>query len=452
MSKKHSNNIDSRELRRKRRVRSVTLAYTLITLLILGIGVGSFFGIRELHNTITEQRDAKAKAEAEAEAARVAEQEAQMQAVLEAEEEAAAEEEPVVEEEYTEEDLLNEVVQSCIADMTLEDKVAGLFIVSPEQLTKQKTVIKAGDGTKTALEATPVGGIIYSASNVKSAEQLTEMLANTSSYCKYPLFLAASEELGDANFLRSKLKLEAKESAAKIGASGDANAAMEAYKSIGEYMVTYGFNLDFAPVADLTYEKTNAALKDRSFGNDVSSVSSFVASSIAGLKEAGVSAGVKHFPGQGSVEGDTTKGKADSSISVEDFKNNDIQVFKAAIDAGAELVMVGNFIAPSLSGDETTPCSLSKEVMTDLLRGEYQYDGVIITDALNKPSITEYYTSDEVAVKALKAGADMLLMPEDFEMAYKAVLAAVNDGTISAQRIDDSLARVYRIKYRSSVE
>ena len=116
------------------------------------------------------------------------------------------------------------------------------------------------------------------------------------------------------------------------------------------------------------------------------------------------------------------------------------------------MIMVGHFICPSLTEDATTPCSLSKAVMTDLLRGEYAYNGVIITDALNMTAISEYYGADEAAIKALKAGADMILMPEDFETAYNGVLDAVNDGTISEQRINDSLARVYRIKYRSTVE
>ncbi len=451
MSRDKYNNVDSRELRRRRRVRSVALAYTFLIIIIAAIGVGGFLGVSRIHSTISANKAAKAQAEAEAEAARIAEQEAEMQKVLESTEEAEEESEEEVVEEYTTEDLLNEVVQSCIADMTLEDKVAGLFIISPEQLTGQNNVTRAGDGTKKALEEIPVGGIIYSSGNVKDSTQLSEMLANTVSYCKYPLFLAADEELGAKN-IGSKLKLEATDNAAKLGEAGDANVALESYKQIGEYLISNGFNLNFAPVADITYDNTGDYLKNRSFGSDVSTASNFVVSSIAGLKEAGMYTGIKYFPGQGSADGDTSKGKANSDMSVDDFRSNDIMVFMAGIDSGADIVMVGNFTAPSLTGDETTPCSLSKEVMTDLLRSEYQYDGVIITDALNKPSITEYYAADEVAVKALKAGADMLLMPEDFKTAYEAVVAAVKDGTISEQRINDSLARVFRIKYRSTIE
>lgn len=114
--------------------------------------------------------------------------------------------------------------------------------------------------------------------------------------------------------------------------------------------------------------------------------------------------------------------------------------------------MVSNVIAPELTGDETTPCSLSKEVITDILRTEYQYNGLVISDALNQAAIKDYYSSDEAAIKVLKAGADMVYLPEDFESAYNAVVEAVKEGTISEQRINDSLARVFKIKYKSTIE
>ncbi len=439
-------------LRHKRKVRNQIIAYVVFIVLIAGAAVGGIYGVNKLGTKLYEMKVARQE---EAAAAVAAAEEAES---LEVEVPLVEEEEPSVEEptpevpEYTEEELLEEVVQSCIDDMSLEDKVAGLFIVTPESITGVDKAIKAGDGTKEALEKYPVGGVIYFAQNIQSESQIKEMVANTVSYSKYPLFIAVDEEGGRVARLQTALKLEATDPAQTIGEGGDANAAYEAYSEIGDRLVEYGFNLDLAPVADVLTNDANKAIGDRSFGSDPAVVSGMVTSSVQALKEKGIYTCVKHFPGQGSVGEDTHEGMATTDRSADDMKNTDIAPFLAGIEAGADMVMVGHFICPSLTEDSTTPCSLSKAVMTDLLRGEYGYNGVIITDALSMTAISEYYSADEAAIKALKAGSDMILMPEDFETAYNGVLEAVKDGTIDEKRIDDSLARVYRIKYRSTVE
>ena len=457
MAKNKKGQIDSREARRKRRIKNVILAYIFMVVVLAAVGAGGFFAVRAVKGTI---EDKKAQIRAEEEAiiqAQLAEQE-RLEAEAEAQREAAmaaAEEAEIIEEEveeYSEDDLLNEVVQSCIDDMSIEDKVAGLFIVTPEQLTKTDKVTKAGDGTKEAIEKYPVGGLVYSSQNIKDADQLTEMLANTVSYSKYPVFLAASEGLGDDSILRKTLKIEAPKSAKDIGESGDANLVYESYKSIGEYMTTYGFNLDLGISADLIIDGVKSPLDGKMFSGDVTLTSNLVSSAIEGLAESSVFSAIGCFPGQGSVAANTAEGLASSDRPGSDFIENDIKVFESGIEAGADMLMVGHFSASGLTGDETTPCSMSKDIMTELLRVERQYDGVIITDSMSKKAITEYYGADEAAVKALKAGADMILAPEDFELAYNAVVDAVKDGTISEQRINDSLARVYRLKYRSTIE
>lgn len=455
MAEKKSKKIDSRTVRRRRRIRSVILSYFAMAVILVAIGAGIFFGVKKVANVISDKKAQIAAEQAAIAEAAQAQQEAQIQAELEAyenppEEEVAEEE--VVEEEYTEEDLLDEVVNSCISEMSIEDKVAGLFIISPEQLTGQDKVTKAGDGTKEAIETHPVGGIVYSSQNVKDADQLTEMLANTVSYSKYPIFLAASEGLGDESILRKTLKLDGYKSAEELGESGDSNLTYESYKSIGEYMTTYGFNLDFSPSADIIVDGVDNKSGGVSFGQDVMVAGNLVAASVEGLNDSGVTAAIKFFPGQGTADANTSEGMANITRTKDEFVNNEMSVFSAGISAGAKMIMVGHVKDAELTGDETLPCSMSKELMTETLRGEFQYNGVIITDSLSKKAITEYYSADDVAIKALKAGADMLLMPEDFELAYNAVVDAVKEGTISEQRINDSLARVYRIKYQSTIE
>ena len=142
---------------------------------------------------------------------------------------------------------------------------------------------------------------------------------------------------------------------------------------------------------------------------------------------------------------------ANSEKTLEELQANDFTVYQAGIGAGADFVMAGHISMEKVTGDNT-PASISGIMITDILRGQLGYQGIVITDAMNMGAITEYYTSDEAAVKALQAGADMILMPEDFEAAYTGVLEAVNNGTLTQERIDESLRRIFRVKYKDKVE
>ena len=189
-----------------------------------------------------------------------------------------------------------------------------------------------------------------------------------------------------------------------------------------------------------------SVIGDRSFGSDASAVSAYVNAMMKGLQDNKVTACLKHFPGIGSSTQDTHKGLASTDRTAEEFRANEFVVFQSGIDAGADMIMVSHMSAPALD-DSGVPCSLSEKVVTGILRNELGFDGVIITDALNMKAIADYKAADEAAILALKAGCDMLLMPEDFEKAYEGVLKAVSDGVISEERINDALRRIYRIKY-----
>ena len=438
---------DKREFRKKRRLRNQVLAYASLVMVLLLLTLAGFFAIKAGSAAIAKKQQQKLEEEALAQAT----EEMTQTSEVEPEPETVSEEETTTVEEYTDEELLDEIVDACIMEMSLEDKVAGLFIVTPEALTGVSKVVKAGDGTKEALEKYPVGGLIYFKQNIQSKEQITEMLANTVSMSKYPVFLAVDEEGAGVARVADALGLTKVDSAAEIGESGDANNAYNTYKEIGTYLTEYGFNLNFAPVADVLTDLDNDAIGERSFGSDPTVVSSMVASSVTALEEVGVTACMKHFPGQGDANGDTHEGLASSDRTLEEIKATELQPFAAGMEAGAQMIMVGHFTVPAIDEDNT-PASLSKKVITDLLREEMGYNGVVITDALNMSAISQYYDSAQACIMAFKAGADMVLMPEDFEAAYEGVLAAVKDGTISEARINDSLRRVYRIKYKSTID
>ena len=166
-----------------------------------------------------------------------------------------------------------------------------------------------------------------------------------------------------------------------------------------------------------------------------------------GSKEQGIASCLKHFPGLGAATEDPHQGLSTISLTMEQFENGEKAAFAAGIEAGADMVMISTASAPELTGNND-PCIFSSFLVTDVLRNEMGFDGVIITDALNMSAVSEYYGSAEAAVMALRAGCDMILMPEDFEAAYEGVLQAVQDGQISEERINDALKRIYRIKYR----
>lgn len=426
---------NKREERRKRRHKSQQVAYITAGVVFVLVAIGIAVGVAHLTQSSREKK---------------AEQQGKLEAILGTEEDLQEPNEPaapVV--ELTDEQKLDEIVNAGIEVMPLEDKVAGLFIVTPEAITKVSTAVQAGDGTRDALARYAVGGIVYFKKNIQSKDQITQMIENTQMYAKYPLFIAVDEEGGNVSRVADAGLGTKVDPAQTIGQTGDANNAYQAGATIGTYLSEIGFNLDFAPVADINNVE-GSALGNRSYGTDAEAVIPYVNSMMQGLQDQKVTACLKHFPGIGSSTQDTHDGMAMTERTENEFKKNEFAVFESGIENGAQMIMVGHLSAPALTGDNT-PCSMSSKVVTDILREDMDYDGVIISDALNMSAITEYLNSEQAAVMALRAGCDMLLMPEDFEQAYNGVLKAVQDGTISEERINDSLRRIYRIKYADKI-
>lgn len=432
---------ERREERRKRRIRNQILAYSVLAILILALGSGIAFGVYAL---MKNRQDAGQKGK---------ENQELINDLLASEGDiSSVEPTPEPTQEVSEpswEDKLNEYVDAKILDMTLEDKVAGLFIVTPEAITGAGTVVQAGDGTREALEEHAVGGLVYFKQNIQSEEQLKEMLTNTVQYARYPLFLAVDEEGGSVSRIGSALGPEVA-GAGDIGGTGNPENAYQAGVTIGAALSALGFNVDFAPVADLANVE-GSIMQGRSYGSDAASVSEFVVSMVRGLEEQNVTACLKHFPGAGSTSQDTHEGRASSERTEEQFWSEELAVFQKAIDEGANMVMVSHMSAPALTADNE-PSIFSRVLVTDILRNQMGFQGIVITDALNMSAISEYYGADEAAIMAVLAGCDMLLMPESYEKAYQGLLEAIRNGNIDEERINDSLRRIYRIKYADMVD
>lgn len=441
MNDKQQMQQDKREARRKRRIRNQVLSYIILIFFIFALALGIVFGVKQLTAGRQEKQDQQDEQKEDSQN--------RIEEMLGTEEELQTPEPAPEVVEKTPEEKLDEIVNAGIEVMPLEDKVAGLFIVAPEAITGVDTAVKAGEGTKDALARYPVGGIIYFGKNMQSEEQLREMLENTRLYAN-SIFLAVDEEGGSVSRIADAEIAARVDSAAVIGAAQDTDKAYQAGVTIGAKLSELGFNLDFAPVADLA-NVPDSIMADRSYGADAQLAGAMAVSVAAGLKEQGIVSCMKHFPGIGSTVQDPHTGLASTERTAEQFRNEEFIAFKAGIDAGIPMIMMGHISAPNLTGDNE-PCTFSEKVVTDILRGELGFEGVIITDALNMSAVSEYHTSEEAAILALKAGCDMLLMPEDFEAAYNGVLQAVRDGVISEERINDSLRRIYRIKYADKLQ
>lgn len=342
-------------------------------------------------------------------------------------------------------------VQRIVDAMSLEDKVAQLFLVKPEAIVDIGTATAAGESTKQAIDKTPVGGFVYFSDNLQSEQQVQEMLSNVQKYSKdrtgLPAFLSVDEEGGTVARVAGSGRFDVTNvgNMADIGASGDVRQARQAGETIGTYLSELGFNLDFAPDADVLTNPENTVVKKRSFGSDPQVVSDMSLAVAQGLAQHQIHSVYKHFPGHGATEGDTHKGYAYTNKTLDELKQSELVPFAHAIENGAEFIMAAHISVPNITNDDT-PTSLSKTMITDVLREQMGYDGIVVTDAMNMGAVTEQYTSAQAAVKALQAGADIILMPENFQEAYQGVLDAVKSGELTEQQIDTAVTRIVKVK------
>ena len=333
----------------------------------------------------------------------------------------------------------------------LRNKVGRLFVVRPESLDpsiRWKSDLELPEYALSSLNRRmrafareyPVGGVVLFGHNIQSPGQLRSFTAALKTLPGRPL-VCIDEEGGRVSRIARNPAFDVPrfESCARIAES---DSAYSAARSIGHYLKEYGFDLDFAPLADVNTNPDNPVIGTRAFSSDPSRAAAMVSDFVRGLLDEHIQPCLKHFPGHGDTSQDTHSGFASISRGWDSLLScGELQPFLAGIDAGAKMVMVAHICAREVTGD-STPSSLSKTIIEDKLRSELGFDGVVITDALEMGAITEEYSSAEAAVKAILAGADMLLAPLDFREAFDAVVDAVERGIIPKSRIDSSLARI----------
>lgn len=335
--------------------------------------------------------------------------------------------------------------ETLLAEMTLEEKLYQMLFVTPESITGMGQVTAAGEMTEKALQQHPVGGIIYFSQNLLTQEQTAAMIENSQRYSGIPLFIGVDEEGGRVSRLGKNpdMQVTAFPPMREIGDAGDAERARTVGDTLGGELRALGFNVDFAPVADVILTASNTEIGDRSFGNDPTMAAAMVEAFTAGLQAQNVSAVLKHFPGHGSTVTDSHTGYSESRRTLEELRKTEFLPFAAGIAAGADFVMVSHMTPVELG---SVPASLSETVITTLLREELGFDGIVITDSFSMGAITDNFSTKEAVTRAVRAGVDMILMPTDAVRAHGALLEAVQSGEISEERIDESVLRILQLK------
>lgn len=335
-------------------------------------------------------------------------------------------------------------------ELTLEEKIWQMIFLTPDELTDTTGPTMAGDSTRTAIENYPVGGLVYFGENIFSEDQITTMIGNTQSYAKVPLFIGVDEEGGYVSRLNKTGVVPWTDPMEDYGEAGDEQAVYDLGTTFALGLSGVGFNVDFAPVADVITNPDNTELDGRTFSDDPEVAASMVVQIMKGLQDNDVIACLKHFPGHGSTSADSHYGKSASERTVEELRQTEFLPFIAGIEAGAEMVMISHMSLPNVTGNDD-PCDFSYTVVTELLRQELGFGGLVITDSHEMGAISYNYDCGEAALRAVEAGCDVILMPESKTDAFEAVLAAVEDGTLTEERINESVLRILSLKYKYGI-
>ena len=352
-----------------------------------------------------------------------------------------------------------DAVMKTIESMSLREKVGQLFMIRPDALEgrfgpaelEDNSIIgttRVSDEMKEKYAQYPCGGFALFRKNILSPSQLHMFTEKLHGLNALSPMLGIDEEGGRiARIANHSAHFGVKKfpPMGQIAASGDEAAAYDAGRTIGEYLRAYGLDIDFAPVADVNTNPRNPVIGDRAFGSDPETAGRMVQRVIQGLHDSGVASCIKHFPGHGDTSTDTHTGYSETKKTWEEISACEMIPFRAGIAAGTDFVMTAHIAAPNVTGTDE-PSTMSYTILTEKLRGELGFEGLIIADALSMGAILEKYSSSEACIRCIQAGVDVLLLPYDYFEAFDGVVQAVERGVIPESRIDESVYRILKFK------
>lgn len=333
-----------------------------------------------------------------------------------------------------------DAAETLLADMTLREKLCQLLVVQPQMLTGTKTVTAVDDALIAALKEYPVGGFLLAAPHMKTADQLLALTRDLSRNLPGAL-LAVDEEGGRVGRLMYSVGTTKLQSMYSYKDEGPRTAYKNAW-ILAQDLQRFGFNTDFAPVADVWTVKGNIAIGDRAYSDDYDEAAELIASAVKGFHDGGAICCLKHFPGHGSTATDSHEEAAIVQKDPDTLKKEDLKPFVSGIQAGADMVMIGHITVPEI---DDAPASMSRKITTELLRNELGFEGVIITDGLQMAAAGGI-SDGEKALQCLDAGADLLLEIADVQGTIETLEQAVKDGRLKESRIDESVLRVLHLK------
>jgi len=354
---------------------------------------------------------------------------------------------PQTQEEIKEDPVVEDVVQQLLDTLSREEKVGQLFVVRPEALNG---VSELTDAMQLALAEYPVCGIAMFSQNILSPQQIIDFNNELQGALKIPMFLAVDEEGGLVARLAnsSTFDLPKFKNGFTVGSSGNPEDAFVMGKAIGAYLKEYGFNMNFAPVADVNTNPQNPVIGNRAFSSDPVIASQMAHAMADGLNDQGIIAVFKHFPGHGDTAQDSHFGLATIQKNIDALNNCELIPFSNL--ESTDCIMVGHISLPEVT-KSNIPATFSREIVTELLINEMGFDGLVITDSMEMGAVTAQYGSGEAAVLALEAGCDIVLMPLNLKEAFTAVMDALNEGRLTDQWLNETVYKILSFKKSQGV-
>ncbi|GMU86596.1 MAG: hypothetical protein AMXMBFR48_18380 [Ignavibacteriales bacterium] len=330
-------------------------------------------------------------------------------------------------------------VDGILEAMSIEEKIGQMIspgsigVFQPSESAAYRKIIHL-------VEKIGVGGVVLFRGDIYAYFELIEELQSKS---KIPILFSADFERGLAMRITNTLSFPLNMALAK---TGDLSLAQKMGKAIATECRALGVSMNFAPVVDLAGEKKNPVINTRAYGSDKELVASFAESFIKGASSERVLSSAKHFPGHGYTTMDSHRELPLINRTKAKMLSDDIYPFRRCINAGVQSIMMGHLEVPAFEKQDGLPATLSRAIVTGLLRNQLGFDGLVVSDAMNMNGVTNYFSAREAAVLAVQAGNDMLLLPPDEEIAFDALVEAVKNETISAEQINASVRRILYAK------
>lgn len=334
--------------------------------------------------------------------------------------------------------------------MTLEEKVGQLFMIAIRKDKEGLPITTMCEEISMLIDAIPVGGVILFSENIVTTQQVMELIGGLQDATTIPLWVGVDEEGGSVSRVTNNPELCQSPFNNALDLGGDTERAYSEAVRMGKILNELGFNMNFAPVADIYNNPENRVIGKRSFGKSAEAVVPMVSAFAKGLATEGIVPVVKHFPGHGNTIEDSHNGLAYVNKTLEMLEQEEIIPFKHAVgEDNVSVMMIGHLVVPEV--DPEYPATLSK-IWGEYIETHFPEDLLTITDAMEMGAITSYYGSAESAIKVITSGYDMILMPANIQEAYEGVVEACRNGEISEERLDRSVRKILSKKAEHNME